>query len=653
VQTFDFAFEGGRVCLTFFLGGQDVLQCRVTCEQMRAPAQTVAQGFTLREARRNAAVAYDAQADAMVLMADPGPWYAVRATVRSIGHQIVDDGRAVGLSEYVIGEAYSPKAGALAGELRLKLEPDASGYAEARIVLGRGTTAEDAIEHANSALRAGVSALCAQQGDDERFWERAPRPTGDWPPSWRRGWVYDLETTRLMARPPAGAFRGVWPTWSLFRPRVVLAENALDMMRLGYADPELAQAALLTVFRDAPRANVPCVFANGGLNMVAEGGEACGTSPAWCLPFHSIYLLYLWHPDRDWLRAVYPYLESYLRWWTNNRRDGDGWFVYRCTWEAGEDGTPRLDPDRTGHGDIFHQVRPVELQAAVAHSALILARLGRELGLTKARLHKWSTLYQIYTERTRSMWDPAQSRFRDAYPPGASPPAERGPYWDGPADISALHVIPMMYGVASPEQISALAARVGQFNTAPWTYWASWTYAVVEAARASGAYEVAGDIACSVLRTVYPRLDRRRNAAQGAQPGTSHEWWPDDASRTTALNETYGWGATTATLMLRHLFGFAPSEETSCVRFELAPALQGELNRPGRRFGFANLHYRGAKLAVELEPTSAERLTARLIVDPPSEIAVVGPDGPVHVVPEGETSILGLTNCRRYEVTVG
>jgi hypothetical protein len=122
-------------------------------------------------------------------------------------------------------------------------------------------------------------------------------------------------------------------------------------------------------------------------------------------------------------------------------------------------------------------------------------------------------------------------------------------------------------------------------------YWASWTYTVVEAARAAGAFEVTGRIAYDVLASVYPTLDRREDANVGARPGTSHEWRADDLSRTTVINETYGWGATTATLLLRHLFGFGPSQDTSRVAFELAPALQGELMTPGRCLGFANLHY--------------------------------------------------------------
>jgi hypothetical protein len=454
-----------------------------------------------------------------------------------------------------------------------------------------------------------------------------------------------------MVRRPAGVLRDVWPTWQLFRPRVVLAENTLDMLRLAYADPEMAQAALLTVFRDAPRANVPCMFANGSFNMVAEGGDPCGTSPAWCLPFHNIYLLYLWHPDRVWLRALYPHLEAYLQWWMEHRRDAEGWFVYRCTWESGEDGTPRLDPARTGHGDIFYKVRPVELQAAMAQSALIVTRLAQELGLGEGHWGKWDTLYQTYTTRTRSMWDAAAQRFCDLYPPDVPPAAHRD-YWDGAADLSALHLIPLMYGVASPDQVAVLASKLLSFKRPPWTYWASWIYTVAEAARAVGAYETLGRIAHDVVASVYPRLDRREDANIGARPGTSYEWWSDNLSQTTVLNETYGWGATTATLLLRHLFGFGPGEDTRHMVFEWVPSLQGGLMTPGHRLGFANLHYRGANFDLELEVGSGDVLTARLRPGTPATIFVEGDEGQVPVRTVDESAIFALRNCHRYLVTL-
>ena len=78
--------------------------------------------------------------------------------------------------------------------------------------------------------------------------------------------------------------------------------------------------------------------------------------------------------------AIYPHLVRYVEWWLRERTDADGWAVYKCTWEAGEDDTPRLDPERRGDNVVSAFVRPVELQATMALSAGVLARFAEVLG---------------------------------------------------------------------------------------------------------------------------------------------------------------------------------------------------------------------------------------------------------------------------------
>src|SRR5207302_11431933 len=222
----------------------------------------------------------------------------------------------------------------------------------------------------------------------------------------------DFETTRLLVQPPGGIFSDVWPSWMAAWPRVVLAEGTLDMLRLAYADPSTAQRAVLSLFRDAPEPNVPCVFRDGEYNMVAADGSRCGTSPAWCLPFLNLQLLYLRTLDRDWLAEVYPLAGAYVEWWLANRTDAQGWITYKCTWESGEDGNPRLDPSGSGDADISGRVRPVELQATVAHACRVLSFFASELQL-EADPDRWRELERDYTDRTRQMFDANEGRFRD------------------------------------------------------------------------------------------------------------------------------------------------------------------------------------------------------------------------------------------------
>jgi len=75
--------------------------------------------------------------------------------------------------------------------------------------------------------------------------------------------------------------------------------------------------------------------------------------------------------DMEWLRRLYPKAVAYLRWWLDYRRDADGWIVYACSWESGQDVSSRFGPQQTG-GTIIQHVRPVDLQASVAPSAEIL-----------------------------------------------------------------------------------------------------------------------------------------------------------------------------------------------------------------------------------------------------------------------------------------
>lgn len=70
---------------------------------------------------------------------------------------------------------------------------------------------------------------------------------------------------------------------------------------------------------------------------------------------------------------VCPKALAYLRGWLAYRRDVEGWMIYDCFWESGQDVSSRFGPQQTG-GTIFQHVRPVDLQANVALIAEILAR---------------------------------------------------------------------------------------------------------------------------------------------------------------------------------------------------------------------------------------------------------------------------------------
>ena len=440
--------------------------------------------------------------------------------------------------------------------------------------------------------------------EDAAFAARCPTLTGDWPADWAEGLHHDFQTTRLLVQPAGGIFRDVWPSWMAAWPRVVLAEGILDMVRLAYADPALAQRAVLSLFRDAPQPNVPCVFRGGEYNMVAADGSRCGTSPAWCLPFVHLELLFLRTLDRVWLADIFPFAAAYLRWWLANRTDADGWLVYKCTWESGEDGNPRLDPTGSGDADISHRVRPVELQATMAHAANVMAFFATELGQSAA---EWCALEADFRERTRQLFDPAEGRYRDWLVADGrfQEPCPERPYWGVDSRrYGAQSLTPLLIG-------EPLAAdEVWRHAVAPWTLWPSWTTSLVESAAAAGHFASIGTLAHDTLDRVY-RVTTRRDLATLAKPlpGSAPEFWPADW-RTYDGNDAYGWGASTANLLLRHLVGFKESRLTDGWVAELTPALPAVLLEHGARYTVRQIGYRGLSLdltyVVEADGVSVE-----------------------------------------------
>jgi hypothetical protein len=421
--------------------------------------------------------------------------------------------------------------------------------------------------------------------EDASFARLCPVLSGEWPAHWREGLHHDFQTTRLLVQPAGGIFNDVWPAWMAAWPRVVLAEGTLDMLRLAYADPSLAQRAVLSVFRDAPEANVPCIFRDGEYNMVAADGSSCGTSPAWCLPFLNLELLYLRTLDRAWLAEIYPLLSAYLKWWLDNRSDSEGWIVYKCTWESGEDGNPRLDPTGSGDADISGRARPVELQATVAHGAGVLAFFASELGLDDRR---WRQVEADFRGRTQRLfydgryrdWLISEKRFQDECPDRL--------YWGiDPCRYSAQSLTPLLLGLELDED------EVWRHAAPPWTLWPSWTWSLVESAAARGLYAGIGELVFETIERVY-RATTRRDISSFARPmpGSSPEFWPEDW-RTYGGSDAYGWGATTANLLIRHLLGFKESRETDGWVAELTPAFPARMRRVGARYGVRNMTYRG------------------------------------------------------------
>lgn len=382
--------------------------------------------------------------------------------------------------------------------------------------------------------------------------------------------------------------------------------------------------------------------------MVAKDGALCGTSPAWCLPFYNLWLLYARTGDRAWLTDLVPRLEAYLDFWLQERTDEEGWIVYKCTWEAGEDCTPRLDPAEEGDEVISRYVRPVELQATFSQSARILARFAREIGDAE-RERRWDSVASEYARRTQTLWDDVEGRYRDwdkrsgtflesrKEAAGANLDGPPRLYWQtDPVRYSALSLTPLVAGIAGEDQTERLREEIEAYDVAPWCLWPSWSFVVAEAASTAGWHDFAGRYANRVVDRVYRGNDRRTLAdAPRPTPGTSPEFWPLDLADFNG-SDGYGWGATTTSLWVRQIFGFLEGDNLAEYSFALAPSLPPDFLRPGRRYGFRGLPYRGSRLDLTYE-VDESGLEAVVRVSPPRPLRVVGPTGEMPARYDAET----------------
>jgi hypothetical protein len=442
-------------------------------------------------------------------------------------------------------------------------------------VLARGKTAARAKEHATAMLRPAEQLYPRLQQEDLRLIKRTPRLEGDWPAHWQRGWVYDLETLRMVVRPPTGIFRHRWDGMQIQAPRLVLAEAALDALALSYTEPKLAQEILLSAFESAPLPNVPCIREDGSYNMLTETGEPCGTAPEWGFPLYCCDLLYRRLGDLVWLRKLYPGVAAYIRWWLNNRVDAEGWPVYACSYESGQDSSPRFGPGDTGASSTRH-VRPVDLQAALAQGAAILGNWARTLELADDA-ESWQKIALEGVERTRAMWQ-ADGWFHDF--------DTRAGAWSPVRD--AMQVAPLLCGCAAPEQTAALAPLFRRDALLPqhgerWhpLVWPPVAFTAIEAASAAGEYDAAARLTMQVLERAYRRSDSRKVGSDGGLPGMAREYWPDWGEPDDAGPggiEGYGWGALGVALCLRHIVGLREVEPGILL---LQPAIPAEVLRPG------------------------------------------------------------------------
>jgi hypothetical protein len=478
------------------------------------------------------------------------------------------------------------------------------------VVLARGVSQDQTYKHWREGLEGFSHAEDERRLDDEAFWKRAPQLSGDWPASWRRGLVYDLETLRMTMRPPAGVIPSYWDGMQIQAPRTVLAEAAMDCLFLSYADPALAAEVMLGHFESAPHPQQPCMREDGSYNMVADDGQLCGTAPEWGYPLWCCDILFRRTGDMHWLGRLYPKAAAYVRWWLEHRRDADGWIVYACSWESGQDVSSRFGPQQTG-GTIIQHVRPVDLQASIALSAEILARwadlLARSLrkeDVLEAEQHAnelvqdavwWRKIAAEYAERTSTMWHNGWFRDFDS----------KAREWSTQQD--AMHLAPVFCGVVGREQLEQLRPFLAQppMHSSGWAplSWPPVVMTLVGAASAAMMPMDAAELAFRYIDGSYRSTDRRELDEHGGLPGVTREYrrsvsvgkW-GQIEYVNAGIEGYGWGALSVFLLIRYVMGLREEEQGV---LSVAPVMPQALRRQGASYKIAPVQWATYALSVE------------------------------------------------------
>lgn len=487
-------------------------------------------------------------------------------------------------------------------------------------VLTRGVSQDQSYQRWLDGIEEIARAEADHRTDDEAFWGRAPQLSGDWPATWRRGLVYDLETLRMVIRPSEGVVPHFFDGMQIQAPRLVLAEAAMDVLFLSYADPELAAEVILGHFESAPHPNLPCMREDGSYNMVADDGQICGTAPEWGYPVWCCDMLWRRTGDVQWLRRLYPRVAAFLRWWLEHRTDSEGWLVYACSWESGQDVSSRFGPQQTG-GTIIQHVRPVDLQASMAQAAEILVRWATVLGqeenvqpvVSEAPLDfaseaaTWRKIADEFTVKTRQMWQNGWFRDYDSV----------AREWSSQQDT--MHLAPVFCGTTGwghVEQLRPYFAKPPIHSGWNPLSWPPVVMTLIGGAAAANMPLEAAELAYHFIDGSYRSTDSRELDEHGGLPGVTREYrqvvtvgkW-GEVDYVNAGIEGYGWGAVSVQLLIRYLLGL---REEEADKISIIPALPQALRRVGATYHIEPVQWGNYVLGIECVVRDAKGYTVRL-----------------------------------------
>ena len=629
LHTFAFAHDGTKVESTFLQVGENSLAARVAMQGARPQSVRLMAvldcklGGAAWWGRDGLVGNYDPALDSVWIRSfAAGKVFTVATDLSSEAHFIGQDEADLhswfaAPTKIEKGLSYYPKP--LHAAILFNIEVPAGTKVEHTIILSRADNFALAHEEARKSLGRTHAEVTAKYAEDAAFWTAAPRLEGDWPAHWKHGWVYDLETLRMMVRRPIGIYKHSWDAMQIQAPRTVLAESSIDMWALSYADAAAAKEVVLGLFANAPFEGVPCSREDGEMNMVAADGSECGTSISWCYPFFCAASIWARNPDKQWLAKLYPLLARFLRWTLQNRTDADAFVIGKCSWETGMDTSTRFLIQQPTGGELIEFLRIVELQAATSQAAGILDQFAEVLGDTSSRAD-WRKIQEGYAWKTQSLWK--EDWFYDFDTRNGQLVTSVG------RDVG--QVAPLFCGIASDEQKQKMRPALRKFlsdslegrKAVPvaedWQdglHWSSLVLPYVESLWTAGEVELASQVIHAIAERVYTSVDRRSVAnspADGKQlaageklgwPGVSCEVWGGHGAYG---GEGYGWGAVLPAHILRSLIGFRDPRQPD--ELPIAPNLPDAFMVGGRTYRALNLQYRGAFLELAIHVLDSQRV---------------------------------------------
>jgi Mannosylglycerate hydrolase MGH1-like glycoside hydrolase domain len=333
-----------------------------------------------------------------------------------------------------------------------------------------------------------------------------------------------------------------------------------------------------------------------------------------------------------WLRRRYPKVAAYMRWWLEHRTDDEGYLVYACSWESGQDVSSRFGPQQTG-GTIIQHVRPVDLQASMVQGAEILARWAMLLlydipaqsdagaaPLAKLALADgppldfageaayWQKLADEFTMKTRFMWRDGWFRDYDSV----------AREWSSQRDV--MHLAPVFCGASDASHVEQLRPYLSQppSHSNGWAplCWPPVVMTLIGAASAAKMPSDAAELAYQFIDASYRSIDSRAPDGESGLPGVTREY-----RRVVNINkkgvieyanagiEGYGWGALSVHLLMRYIMGLREEEVGTLL---VAPVLPHALRHAGAVYRVGPVQWGKSALQVACTVRDAENYTMHL-----------------------------------------